>query len=61
VFPRWETGVPGFGADLARSSANGRFFWYAASIFASSSGKTKPHPAQPSSSSGVHERAPVFE
>ena len=28
MLPRCETGCPGFGADFARSSANGRFFSY---------------------------------
>jgi hypothetical protein len=52
----WDTGSSGSVADFATRTAKSRFFWNSAWTSASSSGKTKPQPSQPSSSSGVQAR-----
>ena len=54
LIPSEDFGFAGSFAELATESANGRLRSNSAWTFASSSGKTKPQPGQPSASSGVH-------
>jgi hypothetical protein len=58
VIPSDDSVFAGSPADIATECANGRLRSNSAWMSASSSGNTKPHPAQPSPSSGVHASVP---